>query len=288
MADELGWADSKLGDTESTLGTILAFTARIDGEATDLTTRMRSLFRQDKRQDPIYDRERKNLLDKLVEQILTDKNIQKGIAAGGSMSITAKGKTAEELTKDDLGAVFHEAVKIATDRLEQKKYTIEIKKPSDYKKSQLADLVQLITEGGEVAGGLEARIKTADVLGVIRYEKNAIGVAAIKKPDRDYRATVFEKAKSTASPAVFPFELGWIFLKEAHRRKGQIQLLIPSLLKSAETNGVYATTRVSNQKMQKILKHYGFVREGEAYRSRQHPEDEIVLFLRPATGTPSP
>ena len=52
MADQLGWADSKLGDTESLLSSILAYVSRLNTETNDVTTRLRTLFRQDKREDP--------------------------------------------------------------------------------------------------------------------------------------------------------------------------------------------------------------------------------------------
>jgi hypothetical protein len=75
------------------------------------------------------------------------------------------------------------------------------------------------------------------------------------------------KAKASVSPANFLHELGWIFLKEEHRSKGQMRLLIKTLLRVDAIGGVFAATRFSNDRMQRILLHHKFVRHGEAYQS---------------------
>jgi predicted GNAT family N-acyltransferase len=280
MADKLGWAEHKLGDTESTLDSVLAYAQRINTETNDLTTRLRTIFRQDQRQDPINARERKKLLDEIIDQLHKDKTILKAIKAGKSLTISAQGMAAEELTQDDLGSIFREAVKIVTDHLERNKYYIAVKAPAKCDEDELKELANLIAEGGEVADGVDQRLKTADTLGLVRYEKGIVGTAAVKKPNANYRKDVFEKAKASVAPADFSRELGWIFLKEEHRSKGQIQPLIETVLKAAGTCGIFATTRISNEKMQHILAHQGFVRHGEAYASIQNPGDKIMLFIR--------
>jgi hypothetical protein len=283
MGNQLGWAELKLGDTESTLDSILAYTQRINAESNDLTSRLRAMFRQDKRQDPVYDRERKKLLDEMVNQLWNDKKLQKNIKAGGSITISAKGRAAEELTKDDLDPIFREAIKIVGDRLEQKKYSIKVKTPAECDEGELHASAKLIAEGGEVADGVEQRLRTAEALGLVHYEKEVVGVAALKKPTPNYRKSVFEKAMASLAPSDFPWELGWIFLKQEHRSKGQMRPLLETLLNAAGTTGVFATTRTSNHKMQRILAHQKFVRHGDSYQSAQRPDEQILLFVRPAS-----
>ncbi|ESY18635.1 RNA-binding domain-containing protein [Mesorhizobium sp. LNJC391B00] len=65
MADQLGWADSKLGGTESALDTIQAYVTRIKSETNDVASRLRTIFRQDRRDDPVTERERTKLRDEL-------------------------------------------------------------------------------------------------------------------------------------------------------------------------------------------------------------------------------
>lgn len=281
MANQLGWADSKLGDTEDTLSSILNYVHRLNAETNDVVTRLRTMFRQDKRKDPIREREWKKLRDEIVDQILNDKKLHEAIETKKSMSIKAEGKAAEELTKDDLGSIFHEAVQIVADRKEREKYSIDIKKPAECSGAELEDLANLIKEGGEVVDGIKARLKRADALGLIRYEKTLVGCGALKKPAVAYRKSVFVKAKATASSDDFSRELGWIFIKEKNRSKGQIRPLVETLLKVAGDRGVFATTRRSNEKMQRILEHQEFVRHSECYSSTQSPGEELMLFVRP-------
>jgi len=281
MADQLGWAEFKLGDTESALDSILAYTQRINTEINDLTARARAMFRQDKRKDPIYDRERQNFLDKLIDQIKNDRKLYLSIKAGASVSISADGKAAEELSRDDLGTLLRQAMKIIDERLEQDKYTIEVKKPANLTPGELEKLVELVAEGGEVAEGVGQRMKTADAIGLVRYEKSIVGTAALKKPTPGYRRRVFDKAKSSLSPDQFSRELGWIFLKQEHRAKGQMRPLIEGLMVAAGDNGVFATTRASNDRMQRILSHQKFARHGEANPSIENAGEELLLFIRP-------
>jgi hypothetical protein len=283
MTDQLGWADSKLDDTESRLGSILAYTKYMSVEIDDLTKRVRALFRQDQRQDPIYDRERKALLDRMVEQFMEDEELRKGLERGGSFSLETKGKAAQELTEDDLRQVFHEAIKIVGERLVLEKYSIHLKKPAQCEEGEIQELAKLIAEGGEVVNGIEQRLKTADRLGLVHYDKELVGSAALKQPVANYRKSVFEKAKASVDPSDYSRELGWVYLKEKHRSKGQMKPLIENLLKAAGSNGVFATTRKSNDKMQRILAHQGFVLHGQSYESVQNEGDEIVLFIRPGT-----
>jgi len=121
MADELGWADSKLGDTESTIGTILAYAHGINDQANDISARLRALFRQDKREDPVRTAARKKLLDEAVKQLSEDRDLLKKLSAGGGVEMSASGKASVELDKDDLRSILNEAIKIAAERVEAQK-----------------------------------------------------------------------------------------------------------------------------------------------------------------------
>jgi|APTNR8051073442_1049403.scaffolds.fasta_scaffold13125_2 hypothetical protein len=118
MGDQLGWAEHKLGDTDSTLDTILAYVHRLNSETNDLTTRIRAMFRQDKRHDPIYERERKKVLDQMVDKFVQDEQMQKIIKEGKSFECRVDRNTSEELNKDDLECIVREAVKIVADQTE--------------------------------------------------------------------------------------------------------------------------------------------------------------------------
>ncbi|MBZ9887311.1 ATP-binding protein [Mesorhizobium sp. BR1-1-3] len=277
MADQLGWADSKLGDTEGALGTIQAYVTRINSETNDVASRLRTIFRQDKRDDPVTERERTKLRDELVDQLLDDRKLLDSIAKGtANFTISAKGKAAEELTKEDLQSIFEDALKIVVDKVEKEKYSVQIKKPGDFTENELNDFAVLVKKGGEVADGIEARLKTADVLGFIRYDKAIVGVGALKKPAAAYRNGVFQKAQATANPGDFT---RWLFVEQKHRGK-QTRDLIAGLLDAARAKLVYATTRKANEKLQRILKHHRFFQNGAAYPSTENPGEEIILLTQ--------
>lgn len=120
MGSQLGWAEYKLGDTESTLGAILARVVRAEDVTSDIATRLRTLFRQDDRQDPVRQKAQKEFLDSIVEQLLKDKKLLKGISEGGALQVTAQGKPALELTEEELRSVLAEAVIIAQERTSPK------------------------------------------------------------------------------------------------------------------------------------------------------------------------
>jgi hypothetical protein len=112
MGSQLGWTEFKLDDTENTLNSILAYTKVTKFETEDISTRIRSLFRQDERDDPVRNRVRKQLLDNLVEQLSNDHALLKSIVSGASGHVSISGKAAVELDNQEANKVLHEAVNI--------------------------------------------------------------------------------------------------------------------------------------------------------------------------------
>ena len=282
MANQLGWADMQLGDTESTLSTIQAQMAGLTRETADVSTRLRTLFRQDNRDDPVRARVRDKYLDKLYKNIIEDKHIFDHVAAGGDLTVKTTGEPVIELTEDEIRAILAEAIQKARMKADLRNYTIEVKPPRKFKEVELEHFAAIVTQGGEVAGGLRARLETAFRLGIVSYKGEIVGTAVIKKPAAVYRKKVFEKAGSALKPAAYPYELGWIYLQEAHRKKGQMGRLMTELMLATRKKPVVSTTRVSNEIMQTILKEWGFVKEGSPYPSEQQPNEMIQLYLRSA------
>ena len=112
MGDQLGWAEFKLDDTESTLHSILGYAQQTKVETDDISDRLRELYRQDKRDDPVRNRIRKNLLNKVVEQISNDPKLLEYVSRVKSVQINASGKEAKELNKDDLAEIVREAINV--------------------------------------------------------------------------------------------------------------------------------------------------------------------------------
>jgi hypothetical protein len=282
MADQLGWADIQLGDTESTLSTIQAQMTSLTRETADVSTRLRTLFRQDNRDDPVRTRVQDKYLQKLYEDIVEDEGIFDHVAAGGDLTVKATGEPVIELTEDEIRAILEEAIQKARIKADLHNYTIEVRPPSKFKEVELEGFAAMVTQGGEVAGGLRARLETAFRLGIVAYKGEIVGTAAIKKPAAVYRKKVFENAGSALKPAAYPYELGWIYLQEAHRKKGQMGRLLTELMLVTRNKPVLSTTRVSNEIMQTILKEWEFAKEGSPYPSAQQPSEMIQLYLRSA------
>ena len=280
MADQLGWADYQLGDTESKISAILSLSARIDDRTNDINQRMRSLFRQDGRDDPVKIFEAEKLVEQLVEQIYEDPDLRKGVVRGQELSFTAKGKPAVELSEDELRMAMVEAGKVVRRRFDRERYSSDIKKPKDCSKDEIDRFVALVSRGGEVSDGIEGRIIKAQALGFVKYDKYPVGVAAIKRPLKAYREKVFEKSGSELNKDDFLLELGWVYLKENHRNKGLMTPLIEEMLSSVDGRAIFATTRNSNVVMIQLLEHFGFKQSGSCYRSVKHPDETLRLYVK--------
>jgi len=111
IGDQLGWAEFKLGDSENTIDTILAHVRLLSEEANDTASRLRALFRQDKREDPVRAQARKKFLEEMIAKLSEDQNLINAIRDGAKVSMTATGKAAQELDESDLRQIFDEAVK---------------------------------------------------------------------------------------------------------------------------------------------------------------------------------
>ncbi|PNQ76465.1 hypothetical protein BA950_08370 [Erythrobacter sp. SAORIC-644] len=280
MGDQLGWAEYKLGDTEDTVDAILARVALVQRDAQDANARLRALFRQENRDDPVRERYKAELVNEILEQITGDPDILRAALRGDHLSGSLKGAQALELTEEDFQEAIQGAVTAIREEIERRKYTRVIKRPKECSDSEIDHFVELVSMGGEVVEGARARIMRARALGFLEYEHVPVGVAAIKSPLKSYKTKVFGAAGSEYSIDEFSHELGWIYLKENHRGKGLITPLIENMLKEVENTPVFATTRSSNIVMQQILKHFAFKRSGKPYRSVKSPDELIRLLLK--------
>lgn len=115
MASQLGWVDSQLGDTESAMQSAAAYAKLGHEEATFISDRLRTLFRQDERDDPVHNKVRADFLESIVSQLQEDPAlIETAKENRSSIQLSAKGRAAKELTKTDLEVIFKEAFKQVT------------------------------------------------------------------------------------------------------------------------------------------------------------------------------
>lgn len=284
MSDQLGWAGSQLGDTESYLHRIHVQLSGLTTDLDDASTRLRVLFRQDKREDPIRERERLDFVNTMISEIKKNSNAMKAIIHGHDIKIQSISNLSADITQEEAKMLF----KVASDHIRKeehnKGYTISAKPPEKCTEAELDTFSAKVSEGGEVANGVRQRAVHAFRLGFISFNGSVVGTAAIKQPKDEYRRSVFSKARSSLEPNDYSYELGWIFLDEQHRKKGQMTRLIQMLMPLAKDAAMFATTRTTNTDMQSILKRLKFSPNGAEYRSEVNNKELLNLFvLEPQT-----
>lgn len=280
MADQLGWADFQLGDTESTVDTILAIVSNMREDIQDSNLRLRALFLQDERNDPVRQIEFRKFREALQDKIREDEELRAAVVEGHTLTFEATGRAATLLSKDELKKAYEEAVTAIRAEADAERYSREIKMPASLSDAEIDTLVSLIERGGQVADGVRARMKAAKAIGMVLFDGHPVGVAAIKKPLKAYAEKVFSKSKSEASAEGYNYELGWIYLKENHRQKGLMTPLLEEMLQIERAEKIFATTRSSNLIMKELLVQFGFRSSGTPYQSTEHPDESISLYIK--------
>lgn len=154
-----------------------------------------------------------------------------------------------------------------------------IKSPKDCNDAELALFEAFLTEGGEVAlEGLRTRIQRADKLFFIS-DAECVAIGAIKNPNAEYKARVFEKA-GVPEPGKYEYELGWLYVLEAARGKGYGRALMESIIQSLSGRACYATTRENNHSMRHLFTQVGFSKLGKPYESEKGGYS-LVVYAKP-------
>jgi predicted GNAT family N-acyltransferase len=155
------------------------------------------------------------------------------------------------------------------------------KKPSECAESELTMFESLINMGGEVVThGLHDRIMRAEwLVFLFESDKTLAGVAALKKPNANYKKNVFKKANSPEDPSKFDSEAGWIFVEQQYRGRKHSRTLLQTVLKLADNRHVYATTREDNEAMRRTNLHCGLKESGQPYKSEEG-DYKLVLYVK--------
>lgn len=158
---------------------------------------------------------------------------------------------------------------------------IVVKQLAECSKEDLDAFAALVMSGGKVKPGLRARIEDNGERLAFRYAQDGslLGVAAIKRPYVNYKAKVFQRAKTEQSPDDYELELGWIAVAPAARGQGLSHALAEAVLSFAEGKNVYATTEECNERMRKTNARIGFVQSGQPYLD-DDGEDLLLLYIR--------
>lgn len=151
-----------------------------------------------------------------------------------------------------------------------------VKAPSECTSAELDAFQKLAEEGEQVLpDGLRQRIEQAAAL-VFVNESECIAVGAIKNPNLSYKKRVFTKADVPDKNNNYKYELGWLYVTPAARRKGLGNNLMQALVSFLGDSGCYATTREDNKVMHSLFSKYNFSRLGTAYQNDKG--DSFVLY----------
>lgn len=150
------------------------------------------------------------------------------------------------------------------------RFTIVSKTPSECSGDELSAFSDLVAEGGEVSkSGMEERVSQARVLGFAYEGEALVGVSALKRPARSYRASVSQKSGVDLPESEFPYEIGWLYVKPEYRNAGSGNMLRYLLVQPALgiSDGVFATVRDENVMPQRLLARFGFDKAGNVWTS---------------------
>ena len=159
---------------------------------------------------------------------------------------------------------------------------IYTKHPSNCSSEELAQFETLVLEGGEVIPqGLSARIMNAESLIFVRDEMSCIAVGALKRPNENYKNSVFKKAGVLNILDGYPFEIGWIFASPEARGKGVGRAIMNAIINIVGESGCFATTRQDNKVMQHLFEQYSFRQLGNDYPSKNGNYRLILYGYKP-------
>jgi predicted GNAT family N-acyltransferase len=160
--------------------------------------------------------------------------------------------------------------------------------PKDCDAKQIGDFIALVLAGGEVTPkGLEDRVRSAARLFFLDVGCCLCGIAALKRPEQNYRKHVSTKSTVSLSEKDYPFELGWVFVMPSARGRKFSGDLTRAALAVAGDKSVFATSRIDNSSMHASLVKCGFVSVGVPYGS-DRGDYQLQVFVRRAAAEESP
>ena len=156
--------------------------------------------------------------------------------------------------------------------------------PKDCDAKEIGDFMALVLAGGEVIQDrLENRIRSAARLFFLDVCCCLCGIAALKRPEQNYRKHVSTKSTVALSEGKYPFELGWVFVMPSARGRNFSLDLTRAVLAVAGDKGVFATSRVGNSGMRASLEKCGFLSAGVPYLS-DRGDYKLQVFVRHSAG----
>lgn len=152
--------------------------------------------------------------------------------------------------------------------------------PKEFDSKEIDDFVAFVLAGGEVlANGLRDLVLQASQISFVREGDCLLGVAGLKIPRESYRRRIEKASKTPISAEDFQFELSWVFISPSAQDQKLSFPLCQPLVTAAKDNGIFSTSRTTNEPMHRTLKRLGFNRTGKEWPSKEN-DGKLALFLR--------
>ncbi|MGH8251709.1 MAG: GNAT family N-acetyltransferase [Steroidobacteraceae bacterium] len=159
-------------------------------------------------------------------------------------------------------------------------HDVVIRTPEHCSEEERVAFIALAERSAEVRRpDLESGFDRARFLLWTNDARGLTGVSALKIPRSSYRERVFAEAKCNLHCQDYPLEFGYLYVEEDRRDQGYGTTLVDRTLQLAESDGVFATTRETNEVFHPFLTKRGFVRAGERCKSKRG-DFWLLLFVR--------
>lgn len=151
---------------------------------------------------------------------------------------------------------------------------------SEIAEKHKVEVIDLLESAGEVQkAGLKGRLQNAMIIALTFEGDTVIGCGALKVQSAEYRKKVFDKSVSNLDPNQYQYELGYVAVSGKSRKKGIGSAIAKSLLNFDAKVKIYATTKSSNVRMQKVLVRNRFSFAGQSYQS-DFGKHSVLLLTR--------
>lgn len=155
-----------------------------------------------------------------------------------------------------------------------KKFKVD--KPDLFSEEEKDQFLQLLKEQGQVSNPTLERINASTLICLAFVDNNPIGIGAIKNV---YKSP-FDYAEVPELKEDFDHELGYIYVKEGHKKLGIGKEISRLLLQDLGSKNVFATTELSDENSMKfILEKLSFKQIGKSYKGGKTGKD-IALFVK--------
>lgn len=154
-----------------------------------------------------------------------------------------------------------------------------IKNALSMSKQELDQYEALVLKGGEVtADGLRARLEVASFLAFVCLGSRMVAIGAIKRASAKHIQVVADN--SGFDLRSYRGELGYLYVEPECRRRHFCSRITEGLLHTF-ADPVFATTRIDNTTVHRLLAKYAFVRRGNTWGSEMHPGTDLCLWVGP-------